>query len=328
MLSASNGWAVGFSNGNKAQTVTEHWNGRTWKVVPSPDPGGSSAYNALSGVTAVSSSNVWAVGTYVKGSALLTLIEHWNGTAWQAVPSPNPVGTSGDNELRAVTAISARNVWAVGNTGSADGPPQTLIEHWDGKAWTVVPSPNPSFWDGLYGVTATSARNVWAVGLDFVSGLDERTVIERWNGTAWRQVRSPNPGPPGSTTDFLDGVAATAAGNVWAVGSSSDGALIEHWGGAAWKVVKSPSLKGIFSGVAAVSSRSAWAVGFYTNGTVQTLIEHWNGTAWRKVTSPDPGGPANSNQLNAVTATSSRNAWAVGGYSSGTAKRNLILHCG
>src|SRR5436309_1613241 len=38
--SPCNAWAVGsFDNGTGSQTLTEHWNGATWKVVPSPDPG-------------------------------------------------------------------------------------------------------------------------------------------------------------------------------------------------------------------------------------------------------------------------------------------------
>jgi hypothetical protein len=41
-----------------------------------------------------------------------TLIEHWNGSAWTIVPSPN-VG-SGNNSLAAVAARSANDVWAVG----------------------------------------------------------------------------------------------------------------------------------------------------------------------------------------------------------------------
>ena len=41
---------------------------------------------------------------------------------WSAVPSPNATA------LRAVTALSANDVWAAGNT----------IIHWDGSVWRVV----------------------------------------------------------------------------------------------------------------------------------------------------------------------------------------------
>ena len=113
VVSASNIWAVG-SSGNQmsgAQTLIEHWNGTSWSVVTSPNPG--SIYNTLYGVTAVSASNIWAVGYYVKTTGVtLTLIEHWNGTSWSVVTSPSPA--SGNNELFSVSAASASSIWTVG----------------------------------------------------------------------------------------------------------------------------------------------------------------------------------------------------------------------
>jgi len=53
---------------------------------------------------------------------------------WNVVPSPN-VGT-GRNQLNGVAVISANDVWAVGS-GTGE---KTLIEHWDGASWNVVPS--------------------------------------------------------------------------------------------------------------------------------------------------------------------------------------------
>jgi hypothetical protein len=62
-----------------------------------------------------------------------------------------------------VAATSATNAWAVGisSTPTAD---QTLILHWDGAAWTQVPSPSPNASSDLFGVGATAATNAWAVG--------------------------------------------------------------------------------------------------------------------------------------------------------------------
>jgi hypothetical protein len=33
--------------------------------------------------------------------------------------------------------------WAVGETGSGDGPTKTLTLRWDGTAWRKVPAPSP-----------------------------------------------------------------------------------------------------------------------------------------------------------------------------------------
>src|SRR5207247_10434954 len=61
------------------------------------------------------------------------------GTSWAVVPSPDPAGAQ-DNELSGATAVSANDVWAVGETGNGA---QTLTEHWNGTSWAAVSSPSP-----------------------------------------------------------------------------------------------------------------------------------------------------------------------------------------
>src|SRR6266571_589362 len=112
-VSASDVWAVGSSNGN---TLIEHWNGSSWKAVPSPNPGVQYVDAGLSSVAALSASNVWAVGSYIDviGDSY-TLSEHWNGSSWNVVPSPNPGLQYLDVSLSSVAALSASDVWAVGS---------------------------------------------------------------------------------------------------------------------------------------------------------------------------------------------------------------------
>jgi hypothetical protein len=83
------------------------------------------------------------------------------------VTSPNPAGGVTELAVDGVAATSARNAWAVGtyNTSSAQ---RTVILHWNGRAWKLVPNPSPGPEPGLSGVAATSAGNIWAVG-DFVT---------------------------------------------------------------------------------------------------------------------------------------------------------------
>jgi hypothetical protein len=66
-------------------------------------------------VAATSGRNAWAVGSYGSGPSTRVLIEHWNGTTWQQVPSPDNAGTS---SLYGVAATSATNPWAVGQTST------------------------------------------------------------------------------------------------------------------------------------------------------------------------------------------------------------------
>ena len=109
-----------------------------WVAVSSPNPG--TGLNVLTGVAAVSTSDVWAVGYYQSSSLYQTVTLHWDGSAWNVVPSPN-VG-SDSNYLNSVVAISANDVWAVGSYGDGTATSETLVLHWDGSSWSVVPSPS------------------------------------------------------------------------------------------------------------------------------------------------------------------------------------------
>jgi hypothetical protein len=122
------------------RTLTEHWNGSSFSIVPSPNadwPGVDKP--TLEGVSGVSSRDVWAVGYAQDFSSFksTTLTEHWDGTAWRLVPSPNPAGDSLPNGLTSVAAVSSTDVWAVGAAGF---PQKSLILGWNGSVWTVVPN--------------------------------------------------------------------------------------------------------------------------------------------------------------------------------------------
>src|SRR5438270_5385362 len=101
------------------------------------------------------------------------LIDHWDGTTWSLISSPNPGANL--NRLYGVTAISANDVWAVGSS----------ILHWDGSSWSVVPSPN---FGGFRAVSAVSANDVWAVGAQNFGVV--QSFIGHWNGSTWSVVDS------------------------------------------------------------------------------------------------------------------------------------------
>src|SRR5690242_2370859 len=75
-----------------------------------------------------------------------------------------PVRPGSQNRFFGV-ALSSCQAWAVGDYVTGAGDLRTLIERWNGTAWTRVPSPSPaSAYNDLFGVAATSATNAWAVG--------------------------------------------------------------------------------------------------------------------------------------------------------------------
>jgi hypothetical protein len=292
-VSRRDAWAVGFyhhfSGFPGHVTLIEHWNGKEWRVQESPSRG------FLNGAAATSRSDAWAVGDYNscrRGKPVCrntgtrqTLIEHWNGRSWKVQKSPNPVGPNPDgfaDVLTGVAAASSSDAWAVGYYVNSTGS-HALIEHWNGKTWTVQTSPNPSG-GALYGAAAVSSSDAWAVGA-YTGG----TLVEHWNGRSWKVQKSPNHGGS-SNNNGLFGVAATSSSDAWAVGDYYNvlgfrQTLIEHWNGTAWKVQTSRNPGGssndnLLPGVAAVSAKAVWAVGDYstTRGPLTfvplTLIEY------------------------------------------------------
>jgi hypothetical protein len=232
-LGPVNAWAVGRSRSGSA--LIEHWDGASWTIVPGPNPapaaGQSFSGSTLCGIAARSATDIWAVGSYstLSGTTAnsFTLTEHWNGTTWSVVPSPNPAVRSHNGAqqvLHAVAAISPTDVWAVGDTiDTATGsflPDKTLTMHWNGSAWSVVASPDHPAEDELLAVTAASSSDVWAVG-DFVQRTSTTTIARsltlHWNGTSWSTVASPN-GGDGSGDTILTGASALSSGEVWAAG--------------------------------------------------------------------------------------------------------------
>ena len=210
------------------QTLTMHWNGTAWSIINNPVPG-SAEYSSLYAVEAHAANDVWAVGDYQEVQTFYTLIEHWDGTQWSIVPSPN--STAPNNFLGDVDIVSASDVWAVGSSSDTFfTTSSTLVEHWDGTQWSIVAAPSPGTSASLSAVTAISTNDVWAVG-SHSDTSSSGTLTMRWDGAQWSVVPSPNVGPhPGA----LNAVAAVSSDELWAVGAnygdfSHSFTLTEHY---------------------------------------------------------------------------------------------------
>ncbi len=234
---------------------------------------------------------VYGQGAAAEASGQRASSETWYGS-WQRVAAPTAPG--GDNSLQDVAATSPTDAWAVGSIRSqgTEAPyDRTLIQHWDGTSWKIVPSPNPSpFSNGLMGVVALSPTNAWAVG----------TTVLHWNGVKWSVVPTPN-----GRGAFA--IAAVSANDIWAVGHPSpDGSMAMHWDGVRWSAVPTPILPNpveegtALLDVAAVSRTDVRAVGQVSDGGLAGLVERWNGTVWKRTSAPNglPRGVAASSATN------------------------------
>ena len=281
-LSSQDAWAVGFSTSGSGDATRdtpriEHWNGSQWLSSLSPSLPFS---GILQAVYATGPRDIWAVGeswtlnTSVSPSRdqFSTLAENWNGSRWRIVRSPSPGGYL--NELWSVSGTSASNIWAIGVDGNWNAPgPPSLIEHWDGSTWSVVPAPTSV---GLMSVVALSSSNAWVVGWSGQSGGQE--VLLRWTGSTWQST------PIKTENNFIiHQMIGTQGSPTWAVGEravgSYAGAQIFSWDRQTdqWRSMTNPVPSGVTSvltSVAAASPTDVWAVG---NTSSTTLVEHWNG---------------------------------------------------
>jgi hypothetical protein len=192
--------------------MAAHWDGQTWTIVPTPNLGNSvSQTDVPTGVTAISTNNVWASGVEftgcqaasarggsrlaagghrlmlplalrlrpgglrrlpgATGHCLVPYVLHWDGQTWSLIKTPDP-GAFG-SALESITALSASDIWAVGQTqSSATGPVRTLTEHFNGTSWTVAASPDPGKAgdDELFAVASPGGRQLDAVGGAAVAG--------------------------------------------------------------------------------------------------------------------------------------------------------------
>jgi hypothetical protein len=306
------------SGGSKAP-LAESWNGTAWTAQTPPNPTGGTGGELL-GVSCTSSTSCMAVGYAEVSGAYQSLAEVWNGSTWtvQSVPSP---AESFSSELTAISCTASNACTAVGrySTSSVSG---TLVERWNGTAWSVQSSPNPTGASSstLLGVSCTSSTACTAVG-DYISTSGRLTLAESWNGTAWTVQSTPNRSE--ATGHILLGVSCSASTACTAVGGDfpSTGpqeTLVERLSGTTWSIQASVNPTGsgasVLHGVSCTSSTSCVTVGDWISGGINVpLAENWSGTTWTVQATPNPTG-ATFGALWSVACTSTTECVAPGYY--------------
>ena len=300
--------ALGLSAPASAATIS------TWSIVPSPNVS-SVQFNDLSTVSCSGPANCMTVGWSAvnEASHQLTLAEHWNGSTWTVVPTPNGNPNS-NNVLGGVACPSANACVAVGYYADASSNNQTLIEWWNGATWSIVSSPSPdAHYNNLGGVACTSVANCVAVGS---SGSPAQTLVESWNGSAWSVV----PSPDGTGSNYLGSVSCPLPTSCMALGAAAGLPLFESWNGSAWSVVPNPNPSGALSvelnDVTCTNPSFCVAVGDQQAAPMSypSLVEMWNGTSWSIV--PSPSMPSSDeNILYGVSCTDPANCVASGHWS-------------
>jgi len=297
-----------------------------WSVVP---PVAGAQYGRLDAVSCSSTTSCFDVGIadYPNGTSP-KITERWNGTSWRLVASPNPAGAT-SSQFTSVHCLSGTSCVAVGQYTTPAYVTKTLVERWNGTAWSIIASPNPttSAVTGLASVQCVSATFCVAVGNYYVTSSDstnEKTLVEQWNGTSWKIVSSPN--QTGAVDSGFNGVSCTSATSCFAVGQYDTDVLtrtlVERWDGSKWSIVASPnrgSAPNELSGVVCPTTTSCVAVG----SAGGTLIERWNGSTWSLMTSPNPAG-ATASSLTGVSCPSATRCYAAGDFFKSSSPTRLV----
>jgi hypothetical protein len=190
--------AASAPSGNDVWVVSQlggyvlHYNGSKWSVAKTW-PEGSELPQALTGVTALSPTNVWVFG----GSGAFPGLGTWHlhGRTWTKV-----TGTGAD--ISEASALSSRNIWATGGNSAAS---EDIVEHYNGSTWRQEKGAaldNVTF----NGIVALSPSSVWVSGSDTENGNVSRLL--HWNGKTWAQVKIPYPVGP-------EAIASDGHGGIW-----------------------------------------------------------------------------------------------------------------
>ena len=280
----------------------------SWTAVASPSPGAQQ--NQLNGVSCTSATSCVAVGLYDYGAS--TLIESWNGSTWAVVPSPSEGDNSDLFDVSCTNPEGQSDCFAVGTYRPTNNKgAKSLIESFDGTAWSIVPSPNSTRKNVLFGISCTGETFCMAVGYSGDLGPDPMFVslVETWNGTDWSVGAVPN-------IAALSSVSCVSSSDCTAAGQHK----LATWNGVSWKVrTTSVGSKGFIGAVTCTSDSDCAAVGQQTVASspyLRTLVLLWQGGNWSVIPSPNEGPSTGKggadNQLLGVSCTSTTKCVAVG----------------
>jgi subtilisin family serine protease len=309
--------AVGNYKGSSGpnKTLTERWNGSSWSVISSPNPGGET-YAKLRGVSCLSSSSCIAAGVSYAGfipSKESTLAESWNGSEWTLQTTPNPEGKT-FSSLTAIACSSTTACTAVGKARpeSAETNMVTLAERWNGSSWSLqsAANPTPQSENELEDVSCASSTMCMAVGNDHYRS---KGFSEVWNGSEWKVLST--------TTGEMKAISCPTTTWCMTVAKSEDNGWqlkwVETMSGSWQTTTKSPptpegATEMKLQDVSCTSESACTAVGSYKTSEYKPYVARWNGSSWSLQSAPNPTEGDASEAMLSVSCVSSTSCVAVG----------------
>jgi photosystem II stability/assembly factor-like uncharacterized protein len=299
-------WAVGYVNTatlGTAGVVMATTDGTLWSAQTVPN------VDSLNGVSFVSPTTGWAVGSYSGAGAILATID--GGTTWtsQVVPS-------GVVMLSSVSFVDASHGWAAGQISGNTASQSAIIATNDGGAnWAPEAVPTDLQLDAI---TFRDSTHGWAGGYSSSSG---QVIATTDGGRTWAVQTLP------AAITAVMSVAFASLSVGWIVGTNYSGfgkggapsvitplVAATTDGGATWTSQAPPVTTTTLYGVTALSSTKALAVGSGTCQYPSILATSNGGGLWTEMLNPVPI----LTGLGGVTSVDSTHAWAVGTDSCGS----------
>jgi hypothetical protein len=246
--------------------------------------------SSLTGISCTSTTACSAVGQFVTWKQLsIVLVERWDGLRWRRERVATPPGYH-EGMLNDIACTSEKSCTAVGETDTNPNVTYSLVEHWNGKTWSLQPLVSSPMSD-LSGVACPTEHACIAVGtglLDTGGVVCNQAIATSWNGRAWSTQVLYQPTLDQCTFSFpgLRDVSCPSPGLCTAVGcvggdSSPDEPLAFGLHGATWTDQNPPipSADGGFDSVSCALATACTAVGSNGDGTAP-FTEAWHGTGW------------------------------------------------
>jgi len=178
----------------------------------------------VTGLTAVTSSDVWVFGTTADGTSEIGTW-HYDGTYWQRVPG------LADSIVRA-SEITASDIWAI-----AASPVSYSVVRYDGTNWEQVPTGGALNGVHVRDILAISSSDVWVLGdkADAIGGV--RLVLLNWNGAGWSSLAAPinawagrlAPGPDRTVLVTATPASASASGLILQASAGGGRVAVSPW---------------------------------------------------------------------------------------------------
>lgn len=294
----------------------EAWNGRSWRVLKTPDPAPRGELSQLTGVSCATASRCMDVGYYASRPGItVNLAELRTGSSWRVLRPANP--RTGRSELVAVSCPRPSYCMTTGAYYVPRHAPQYgWAEAWRHGRWrelrTAVPPDGTAA--ALDAVSCASPVRCMAAGSYTRTNTGNRLlpILEAWDGTRWRLLSIPAPPGQGAGLAYLTGISCAPAGGCLAVGSygASNRAFAARWNGSTWRLIRLPgSAASMVPQAVSCAARSSCMIVGYLGS--RTLAAAWNGRAWRAVAMPAPQ-PASI--LSALACGSAASCLAIGTY--------------